>query len=280
METIFLIDDNSTYARNAAEFALQIARKAQAEIMIGTFKSPVEQSIAHFAGASSGFSGMADEEPSNSEYISEYLKALNAESNDYDCGIEEVDISSMSADNLARFINDSKAAMVIKTTHDGNHTAQTLIPVDMQAVLNRLIVPVCLVPAGWKPQLLKSMAYLTDLRYCRIDILNHLFKLTNTSDTEVYIAHIAVAGNADLSPEYATGLFSSLTVNPAFRERLFLHHIKQDDSINVADVLLNSMMTDTLVLTNHSAHFRQLIGDNLTVRNRDIIRVPLLLYPA
>jgi hypothetical protein len=280
MRTIFLIDDYSPYSRNTAEFALQFAEITKAKIVVGTFKVPVGWAISDVSSASVTDTCSLEEEAVGSELISGHLKFLNDQRAGYGCCIDEIEISSMNAGSLAQFINESNVLMVVKSVQEKQNYFQMHTSFDMQAVLNQVIVPVCLVPAGWKPTLFKSLAYLTDLRYCRTDILSHLFKLTDSSDTAVYVAHMAIKGTADLSPDYATTLFSSLAVQSACRQRLFFHHIKQSTSITVADVLVNSMDTDALVLTNHSAHFQQLIGDNLTIKYPEVIRVPLLLYPA
>ena len=279
MRTIFLIDDYSPYSRNAAQFALQVAEIIQAKILVGTFKVPVESSVTNLSGASTKVTDLIEEEAIDEEHISGQLKLLNSQRPHYDCRIEEMDISSMNVNLLAQFINTSNVTMLIKAAQCGLNNLSLARSFDMQSVLNQINVPVCLVPAGWKPSSFKSLAYLTDLRYCRTDILSHLYQLTGSSIT-VYVAHMAIPGTADLSPDYAVDLFNDFTAKSPQKQPLFFHHIKQSASITVADVLVNSMDTDALVLTNHSAHFKQLIGDDLSIRDPDGVNVPLLLYPA
>jgi hypothetical protein len=280
MRTILLIDDHSLYSRNAALLALQIAQAEQAKIVVGTFKMPIKQPTAELSSAWETFTGSMEEETFDNRHISGHVKFLNDQSVGYGCEIEEMEITDMNSGTFARFVNDSDVFMVIKSAGDSNTVSGGQCPLNMQVVLNQLIVPVCLIPAGWKPKLFESAAYLTDLRYCRKDILSNLFGLTSLTKTAVYVAHMANAGTADLSPEYAVTLFDSLTIKPVHKARLFFHHIEQTESSTVADVLVNGMNTDTLVLTNHSAHFQQLIGDGLTIKHADVTTVPLLLYPA
>jgi 3-polyprenyl-4-hydroxybenzoate decarboxylase len=149
----------------------------------------------------------------------------------------------------------------------------------MGTLLSKVNVPICLVPATWQPGPLKSVAYLTDLRYCRTDIMGHLLKFI-APNTAVYIAHMAMNGVVDLASEYANGLFTRVAGMFLKEAKLYLHHIKESQSLKVADVLVNSMKNGALVVTNHSAHFHALLGNNLRVRDPELIRVPLLIYPA
>jgi len=280
MRTIFLIDDDSPQARNAAALALQLAQMSQAKIVLGKFKSAADRAIAYAGRAGVTTTRAEGKTEFREQNLPAHLNALYAPLSSFNGNIEELDIGEYSSDALARFINQNETMMIIKSgvaIGEGNQKAKSSLT--MQAVLNKVNVPVCLVPPAWQPGPLRSVAYLTDLRYCRADILSHLLQLT-TPDIAVYVTHMALDGVADLAPDYAARLFSRLAGKRAKSARLFLHHIKDHLSIAVADVLVNSMDNDAVVLTNHSAHFRTLIGHDLCIRRPELIRVPIFLYPA
>jgi hypothetical protein len=256
MHTIFIIDDHLSHAKNAAVLAFRLAKNTRAKIVLGTFKSMVSEPAARM-----------------------YLNTLNENDENCGCSIEELEIGHMTIDCLAGFINQNQTLMVIKSTTAGEGSGQQAkVFFNMHALLNKVFAPVCLIPAEWEARSLKRIAYITDLRYCRTDILSHLFKFI-TPEAAVYIAHMAVPGVADLAPQFAIRLFKNLTAKLNGR-RLSLHHIKETASTTVADVLVNGMNNDALIFTNRSAHFSQLVGNGFDMKHPELIQVPLLLYPT
>jgi hypothetical protein len=276
MHTIFIIDDYSSNAESAAVLAFRLAKNTRAKIVLGTLKSLARKSAARMLVDTEGLAEL----PARQEQgLLTYLNALNENKNS-GCSIEEIEIGHMTTERLADFINQNQTLMVIKPIAAGNgKEQQATVSFNIRALLKQVFAPVCLIPTGWQVRSLKSITYITDLRYCRTDILSHLFKFISKEAT-VYIAHMTLPAVADLVPEFATGLFKSLVTKFVNGPRLSLHHIKETASMTVADVLVNGMNNDALVLTNHSAHFNQLIGDGLELKHPELIQVPLLLYPA
>jgi hypothetical protein len=275
MPTIFIIDDYSSNAENAAMLAFMLAKNTRAKIVLGTLKSLVKEPTARMLVDTEG---IAELPVRYQQGLLTYLNALNESAENSGCSIEQLEIGHMTTDNLADFINQNQTLMVIKPITAGNGKGQTL-SFNIRGLLSKVLVPVCLVPAGWKVCSLKRITYITDLRYCRKDIINHLFKFI-TPEAAVYIAHMALPGVADLVPEFAKALFKSLVAMFINGRRLSLHHIKETASTTVADVLVNGMNNDALVLTNRSAHFNQLIGDGFDRKHHELIQVPLFLYPG
>jgi hypothetical protein len=167
--------------------------------------------------------------------------------------------------------------LIIKSATAGNTEKRS--PLKLNEVLSKVNVPVCLVPAAWPPRPLQSVAYLTDLRYCRTDVVGHLLKCL-PPEAAVYIAHMAISGLADLASAYAHTLFECFAGTFINGAKLYLHHIKESRSLTVADVLANSMNNDALVLTHRSSSCQELVAADLSFRHPDIIRVPLLIYPT
>jgi hypothetical protein len=277
MHTIFIIDDYSSNAENAAVLAFRLAKNARAKIVLGTLKSLVREPAARMLV---GAEGIAELPLMRKQGLMTYLNALNENDENCGCNIEELEISNMTTDSLAGFINQNQTLMVIKPIAVGNENRQRAkVAFNIRVLLSKVFTPVCLIPTGWQVRSLKRITYITDLRYCRTDILNHLFKFIS-QEANVYIAHMALPGVADLVPDFAKGLFNTLTARYFNGQRLSFHHIKETASMTVADVLVNSMNNDALILTNRSAHFNQLIGDDFDIKHPELIEVPLLVYPA
>jgi hypothetical protein len=280
MQTIFLINDESQDADNAAAFAWYMARTTRAKIVLGSINLSVGKPKLSHAHALITTTGMIEESVPYQEGLLSHLKKLNAKDGTFTCSIEELDISRMDANSIAMFINQNDTLMIIKAANNGSYDlVNARPPLNICAVLSKVNIPICLVPATWQPGPLQSVAYLTDLRYCRTDIISHLLKCM-TPNTAVYIAHMAMNGVVDLALEYANRLFKRLAGMFLKESKLYLHHIKERQSITVADVLANSMKNDALVLTNRSATYNELIGADLSFRYPDVIRIPLFIYPA
>jgi hypothetical protein len=279
MQTIFLINDNIPDAANAAAFAWHLAQTTSSKIVLGSFLMAVNKHAVTFPPALITSMGLPERGESPEAGILAHLKELNSQAGGLPCRIEELNMSGMEAGKVARFINENNTLLIIKSATDCRRDTEKRSPLKLNAVLSKVNVPVCLVPAAWQPHPLQSVAYLTDLRYCRTDVVSHLLKCL-TPEAAIYIAHMAISGLADLASAYAHTLFERFAGTFINGAKLYLHHIRDSQSLTVADVLANSMNNDALVLTHRSSSCQELVGADLSFRHPDIIRVPLLIYPA
>ncbi|QXV64507.1 hypothetical protein INP83_15600 [Mucilaginibacter sp. 21P] len=273
MKSVFVINDNSVEARSVAEAALMFAKSINAGLLIGSKvirSESVELSLV---------SGTEDDEHHIDEHLFHYLNVLNQYTEGDETLIREVDITDLDSSSVASFINQNNITMVmVPADHEltSNAMAKQL---DLQVVLNKISVPMLVLPANWSYKSIQRLTYITDLRWCRTDVLGYLSKLTHPNKTELFIGHVAASGIPDMSTDFAKQVFFEVAKGCGNYERLNFHHIKSNDIATVADVLVHAMKNDALVLINHSQHYSYFIGKKLSLNQPQLINVPLLLYP-
>jgi hypothetical protein len=274
MNTIFCIDDCTTDTINALQFAIDLACTTHSRLLIGVTKASVPAKGIH-AGMGIDHRNSSSYEEAVDARIQNCLKALDCRQNAFSCAVKEVNIPEMSAVELARFINGQGISVIIKSAE----ALYNKFGFDNQQLLNKVLVPLLLIPA--RPvKLPAQMVYMADLRYCRTDLLSSLLDLTALLNTRISIAHLSMPGLPDLTSDYALELFSEMCKLLPDSDRLFLHHISDQPISRVADVLINAMKHECLVMANHSAHYRRLIEERTLMNEPGLVGTPLLLYPG
>jgi nucleotide-binding universal stress UspA family protein len=278
MKTILVINDHSPEAKQAAEYALELGCSHRAKILLGT--KLVKSAKTARAPVYSGAPERPEIGPDRAGSLADHLTGLAKMKADFQCPVDELDISELDTRELAAYVHQHQVWLIVKGTAGMAPAAKSAnSQLDLQRLLNQVLVPVFLIPMSWRRVTLKNFTYMTDLRYCRIDVIQYLMSLTEPIGTNLFIAHLLGAGSPDMSPGFALDVFSDLAKRWKRNERLFLHHLKDTDLSRVADVLINGMKNDGLVLINHSQQYRHFIDGQLNIREPELLNAPLLLYP-
>ena len=151
--------------------------------------------------------------------------------------------------------------------------------INMNSILNRVQCPLMLVPESWPVKHVERIAYMADLRYCRVRIVRFLEELAGASGADLSIAHLSAKGLPHMAEEYALTVFSEEVFNNARYERLFFNNIRERDVPTAVDVIINGLHTDLLAVVNHRFHFEEIMGMYITNKLPLYITVPLLIFP-
>ena len=276
MKTLLIINDNSSEAKHAAEFALLVAQKVQANIMLMN-TSVTLRKIKEKVPA--GYVSKTDiDEQSFSEMLY-HLKTLSQGQGNFKPEIEEFDGSKMNENELIEFVNRNHIWMMIKGMPD-------IIPaaakksLNIHTVLNRVLCPLLLVPAQWQIKDIERLAYIADLRYCRIQVVRYLALLARPWQAALSIAHMSAKGLPDMAEKYALIVFSEEVSQNVNYDNLFFNNIREKNLSKVIDVMINAMHNDILVMVNHRFHFEEIVGRYITDTLPPQITIPLLIFPC
>lgn len=269
MKTILVINNATPEAGHAARFALAIAQKMQANLLLAN-TNKVSSSVKVLTDGSL-YIGTDDDILSN-------LEALNVTTEGFKPEISELDASALNEAQLAEYIYNNEVSMIVKGELDGIQSQLPRKDVNIHAVLNKVRCPLLLVPANWQIKDIERMAYISDLRYCRSYIISQMARVARPWDASVSVAHISVDGLPDMEENYAKSVFKAATSGVSY-DKLIFNNIKEKELLTAVDVLINGMHNDVLVLINHRYHFEEIIGRYITDTLPANITVPLLIYP-
>lgn len=270
MKTILVINNSTPEAGHAAQFALIIAQKMKANLL-----------LAHTSKVSSAVKVLTDGSLyiGKDDPIGERLAALNEVYDGFKPQIDELDASSFSESQLAEYVYSKGISMMVKGEQDDTQPSLSRKEINIHTVLNKVCCPLLLVPANWLIKDVERIAYISDLRYCRTAVIGQLARVAKPWDASVSVAHISADGLPDMEEGYAESVFK-LALQGISYDKLIFNNIREKQLDTAVDVLINGMRNDLLVLINHHYHFEKIIGRYITDTLPPNITVPLLIYPC
>jgi hypothetical protein len=273
MKTILVVTDNSPAAEHAARFALLIAQTLPAKVVLG-HNYPAEAGVAERILAGTGLNeGLCPE----SNRVFDHLVALNDAHDGLKPEIDEINLADKTDGQLIEFITQGHTWMVVKGMP--SDPANSAHEINLSTILNRVQCPLMLVPENWPLKHFERIAYMADLRYCRVKIVRYLEELACATGADLSIAHLSAKGLPHMAEEYALAVFSEEVSNNARYERLFFNNIRERDLPTAVDVIINGLHTDLLAVVNHRFHFEEIMGMYITNQLPLYITVPLLIFP-
>lgn len=278
MKTLLFINDGSPCALHAAKLALNIAQKANAGLILANLvaeKSPVRAVVAVPAGAPVDAAELLTR---NDGLRSELMSLNKQQPGCASAEIFQLDARDLSINDLANFINKNDVWMIVKGA-GGPQSPVSYLSDQMQRVLNRVTCPLLLVPEKCAIKDFERMVYMADLRYCQLPVVKYLAKLAGAYDAALQVAHVAAKGLPEMEENYSQHVFNDAVRNVVRYNKLFFNNIREADLKKVADVLINSMHCDLLVLVNRQFHFEEIMGCDITNTLPDYLQVPVLVFP-
>lgn len=269
MKTILVINNATPEAGHAAQFALAIAKKMQANILLAN-TNKILSAVKVLTDGSLHLD--------TDDSLLENLEANNEIVDGFKPEINELDASTLNEIQLAEYIYRNDIGMIVKGELDGLSSLLPRKELNIHTVLNKVRCPLLLVPGNWQIKDIERMAYISDLRYCRSSIISQMARMAKPWDASTSVAHISVDGLPDMEERYAESVFKAATAGVDY-DKLFFNNIREKELLTAVDVLINGMHNDVLVLINHRYHFEAIIGRYITDALPRNIIVPLLIYP-
>jgi len=278
MKNILIFNDFSPEMEHAAQFALLLAGKTNTTLHVwNTFnkaKSPANVEMVSYDINQI----VPDLSFDKNSWIEELESKLYSQTG-LSPVVNIIDDEDFSPDNILSMVNRCDAGLLINgVLEDKQHIAH--IEKGLLCCSTRSGCPVLLVPEQFQCKAFEKIAYATDLRFCRQDIIHYLNNLATALTASILIAGTASAGLPHVDDSYALKIFKEEIVQSVNHEHFYFDNIRERDILKVFDVLVNGMNNDLLVLVNHGYHFNELLGYDIPYVIPRNIRIPLLIFPS
>jgi hypothetical protein len=263
MKNFLLLNDFSPQAERALAVANVLANQFDARVLIWNINRP-EKSVLNRKMALSA-SSLLNEEIGFSTPIS--APASNNASVTY---LHEEETYNRS---IHEVVVQYKVQLIIKgVTGSLNNIHQ-----EMRSIVAKTFCPLLLVPEQTAIEQLKHLVYIDDLRFCRSEIVSYL-KQATTAGADVTVAHIATKGIPDMVDDYAKTVYQEAVGwhSPHIR----FNHIKEKNIKKAADVLVNMMNTNMLVMAYDRFHLAALTNTDGSDNYLKHLPVPLMVFPS
>lgn len=277
MKSILIVNDHSSESEHAAVFALVLAQRIGANIILANMPE-----LKLSAAATYGWTETPPEEDVSGTVHSELMRNLLERKMihpGFKPVIREMNFSAQKED-LFTLTSENEILMVIKGLDEFLPHALLNVNLAINNLLNKLHVPLLIVPSSWSENELKRMVYLTDLRFCCIGTLKFLANLAACWDANLVIAHSSASGLPQMELNQAKEVFNEeISLNVGYR-KLFLNMLDQGKSVDTIEVVVNEMQADLLILVNQHFHFNSLTEQYFKDKCALYTPVPLLIFPS
>jgi hypothetical protein len=274
MQTILVINDNSPEAEHALKFALELAQKMRANILLANTFNINNRNIVKVVSGSSA-------EPIKGKQSFAFMnEPFNLSSQaGFRPEIEKIDISGMDESEVAELINKKHLYMIVKGMAEALRSENLKRRLNVHSILNKVLCPLLLVPVNWALKYVERLTYIVDLRYCCIQIVRCLAELAKPFKADLFVANLTANGLPPMDEKYAHSFFSEVISSHINYDQLFINNIKEKDLRKVVDVLINVLNNDLLVLANRHFHFEEILGWYISDTLPKNITIPLLIFP-
>jgi len=277
MKTLLVINDSTPQGDHAAKFALIIAQKLQANILLANV-CKVASNMQHKKIHAVGDDGDGIEVDYGSELTGALIK-LNNHHEGFKPEITEIDISAHDETQLAEIANKAQIWMIVKGMADHSPATLAKMHININTLMNKVRCPLLMIPLHWSLKQIERLVYIADLRYCRIQFVRFLAELAKPWNAIVSIANLSASGLPDMCEKYATAVFTDEIWANVKYEGLLLNNVREKDMMKAVDVMINGMHNDVLVMVNHRFHFEEIVGRYITEELPEHITIPLLIFP-
>lgn len=284
MKTIMVLTDFSIRARYAAEFALQIAVKIKADILLCNAMEIIENApmAEQIAWPIADHMALKQDSLMDLKAISMHLEKLLASdgvSRDYTPAITCINDFGKLSVVAERIIKEKAVDLVVMGSHKSNGLSRFLFGCHTHSVLDNINCPVLLVPETLEFKEIRSIAYATDLTFSDFKVISYLAEIAKPFNAEILVSHI--------SPYGLPGLDKNSAIQHWVNELLAQDHpkvlytsIKGDNIPRRLLDISSSGKADVLAMVHKRyGFFEGLFHSSVSKQIANSAKVPLLILP-
>jgi hypothetical protein len=275
MKTILVFNDNSPEAVNAAEFAMAIAQKVEAEILLLNLLKLGQNELI----SSNTKEGNTIRTIAADAGLTRHLYRL-PKNDGFKPAICDIDASGFTIEGISELVINKNIWFMVKGLETSRVTHLALTHINVQSILNRVACPLLLVPAKYKERGFGNIAYTVDMRYFRPHIARFLADFAQAYHANLIVEHLSAKGLPHLDDKYALSLFHDNVKTKIKYDKLYFNNIKERNLDAAMDVIVNTLHADLLAFANHRFHFEEIFGQNINDSLPEQIPVPAIIFPC
>jgi nucleotide-binding universal stress UspA family protein len=282
MKTILVLTDFSISADYAAHYALKLAQRIEANLLVcNIYELPEGEQITN----KNKWPLAASEENSIhdlGEICARLKTAIDKDKEGlYRPEVNQCSLEGAVADMLNEVAFKNNIVIAVISSHNGNWLSTLLLGNYTHDIIEAATFPVMMVPyrAWFTPY--KMIAFATASNYTDINILQSLTNLAKYTGAEVLVAHVT-AENTDESAELTKLKDFFNQVPGKLNYPKILYRILKHKHIVAGLVWLTTYVAvDVLVLVHcRRNHFQQFIRSSITQQLAKFLNKPLLIFPC
>lgn len=274
MKTILVLNDNSTTASHAAIFALNLAQKIRANIIVASITASDDQ-IYHEDLKLSETGTL----PLLRSALMNTLFAHKESYADFRPVIQEIELADFTGDELLQLTGKRDIYLVIRGMDEFLSSALISINLSITMLLSKIKCPLLVVPSSWDFNEFRDLVYLTDLRFCGINTVTFITDLAREWNAKVLIAHSAASGLPEIEEEDANDIFRNEVRNLIDYSNISMDMLDKGKIPDVVKLMVSDFHADLLVFVNQHFHFNTFTKQYFKDKCELYKPVPMLIFP-
>jgi nucleotide-binding universal stress UspA family protein len=285
MKTIAVLTDFSRRSEHAALYALHLAQKIKADVLLfNAFQVPAET-------LNSRRNAWPVEDYDEIEESTEKkLKALRIKLENevkeksfpgthlpaVSCQCEEGAI----ANNIASLEENKNIVLIVLATHGVDKVSAFLMGNNCRQIIDAASTPLLVIPENCSIKNIEKFAFATDLVHNDIDYISSLASLAKQFSAEILIANVNPHSPLIKEHENAVTAFKKEVMHKINYGRVYYRNIPNENVKKGLDWLIENVRFDILVMVHRKGDLSDLfIKSSITKKIADHTYLPLLVYP-
>ena len=285
MKTILVLTDFSIRADNAAHYALRLAQKIKANLLVcNVFHIPAAEPMAAQAGWTTENYDSFEENSINdlSELTGRLNKLLDKDLDDgsFRPSIEQLSLSGFVPDTLNEVVAGRHILMAVISMHGADGLSSFLLGNHTSEIIDNADYPVLLVPHQETFKGYKKIAFATDMVDSDIDILNSLSGFAKYLNAEILIAHVAEERSSGREENDLVKRFFKLVSSKINYPMIYFRAIQHKNVTAGLQWLSAHSDIDMLAVVHHKrSFFQRLFVGSVSQNLADHLTRPILIFP-
>lgn len=285
MKTILVLTDFTIRADHAAHYALKLAQKIKANLLLCNVypTAPVKPVTTHTAWTSANYESFEEDSITDlSELAGRLNKQLDKISKDeFRPVIEQCSKAGSLTGAINEIVASRHVLMAVVAMHDANGIFAFLAGDHTSEVIEKADCPVLVLPYQAPFKGFKKIAFATDLVHNGMDVLHSLYGITKYFDSEILITHVAGDQFAEIEKENITKHFFTQDTVPIHYPKIYYKAIQNKSVTAGLDWLTENTDIDLMVLVHRKRNFFQKIFESsVTQKLVDHLTKPMLVFPC
>ena len=285
MKTIAVLTDFTQRAEHAARYALHLAKKIKANILLyNAFLVPSDTPmVAQVAWPLVDYN----------EIKNDTEKALKALAKKFETELKEdhfpgtflpgisyqCDEGSI-ANNIADLEEDGSIALLVLATHGSDEISAFMFGNNTRQVISSANIPLLIVPENTPIAEIDKIAFATDITYTDVEYIKSLAKLAEKVGAEITITNVNPDNPLDSEQNAAVRLFMDDIEHDVDYKKIVYKSIPNSNVRKGLEWLIENIKFDMLVMVHRkSTMFELLFRPSMTKKMADRVEIPLLVYP-
>lgn len=282
MKTILVLTDFSIRAGYAAEFAMHLAVKNNAKLLLCHAMEPStspNETEFNWVIADAQISSDDDAMMDLKQIGRDLIKSVTRDGKSPDYDIEYIVEIGNVCSVARKIIAEKNVDIVVIGSHPSNALTRILTGSHIYNFIDRLNCPVLLVPESLRYKGIRTIAYATDLTFDNSKVIKYLVKMAQPFNAAISINHIFK--NEFPLNEAEQAYSHLLTARSKFSyPKISYHNLKRENVKTGLSELISSGQIDILA-TVHKRYdfFDRLFHKSITKLIADASQIPLLVLP-